>query len=74
MLDNNLRRDAWDIDISGDAVVFRRWSPDRDHVEETYAPVSIAKAAIFAVAIIHGFQPPRSLVCLDTPSERIPPE
>ena len=40
-----------------------------EKVIESYAPVSLDKAAVFSASIIHGFQPPRSLVRLDTLSD-----
>lgn len=40
---------------------------------ESYAPVHAETAAVWAVSIIHGFQPPRGLSRLDTPTGQTPP-
>jgi len=57
------REEKWEIDISGDSFTFKRVINGR--VEESYAAVNTAKAAIYANAIIHGFQPPRDLRSFD---------
>jgi hypothetical protein len=58
-------KNTWKIDVDGNKVAFARLNNDR--VIEAYAPVSLDKASIYAASIIHGYQPPRSLVCLDKP-------
>lgn len=51
--------ERWIIDIREDGFMFKREIYGR--TEESYAPVSREKAAIFAAAIIQGFEPPRLL-------------
>lgn len=58
-------KNTWKIDVNGNKVAFARLHNDR--VIEAYAPVSLDKASIYAASIIHGYQPPRSLVRLDKP-------
>jgi hypothetical protein len=37
-------------------------------IKEAYSPVSGGKAAMYALAVIQGFEPPRSLVHQETPA------
>lgn len=60
-----MRKENWNIEISGDRFVFTRIVKGR--VDESYAPVDQAKASVFAASIIQGFQPPRVLQNSDTP-------
>lgn len=60
-------KDIWEMCIDGDKVFFTRSSETKPH--EAYAAVSRDKAAIYAAAIIHGYQPPRVLDRLDTLSD-----
>ena len=38
-------------------------------VKEQYAPTDNRKAQVFLASILNGFQPPRSLLCLDRLSD-----
>jgi hypothetical protein len=58
---------TWRIEISPEGVYLQRLH--NDHVIEAYAKVDHGKAAIYLTAILNGFQPPRALVRLDTPSD-----
>ncbi|KLF03342.1 hypothetical protein YA24_09000 [Klebsiella aerogenes] len=58
-----MQQEKWVIEISGGRYMFTREL--NGVVDETYSPVSKEKAAVFASAIIHGFQPPRDLRSLD---------
>ena len=57
------RQERWAIDIQSDRFFFTREINGR--TEESYAPVNKEKAAMFAVAIILGIEPPRLLTQVD---------
>lgn len=56
---------SWTVDVYDDRVSFRRIGNGR--IEESYPPVSIPTAAVYATAIVSGLQPPRDLRSCDTP-------
>ena len=59
--------EQWVIEINNEKVFFsRKWN---GKTEESYAPVDVGRAAVFAAAIIQGYQPPRGLVRLDKLSD-----
>lgn len=64
--------DGWHIKKSkhkvcgDDMVQIRRLYKGR--VVESYAPLPVDKAAVYIMAIIQGYQPPRGLYHLDKPS------
>ena len=51
------------ITIEDNKYIFHRFSNGK--IIETYASVEKDKASIYAISIIQGFQPPRSLVHQD---------
>lgn len=57
---------SWVMDVYDDRVSFTRVGKD-GRVVEGYPPVSTAKAAVYATAIVNGLQPPRDLRPCDTP-------
>lgn len=57
-------KEIWKIEITGSQYVFSKEVNGRS--DESYAPVGKEKAAVFAVSIIQGFQPPRDLRNYDT--------
>jgi hypothetical protein len=64
--------DAWLLRRFGDEWHFVRLDSN-GQVSETYVRVPSEKAAVWAVAVISGFQPPRALRDLDTPFGRTRP-
>lgn len=56
---------SWAVDVYDDRVSFKRIHNGR--TEESYPPVSISRAAVYAAAIVGGLQPPRDLRPCDTP-------
>ena len=60
---SNNRQERWVIDFKGDAFFFTREINNR--TEESYAPVSREKAAVFVAAIVQGFEPPRLITLAD---------
>jgi hypothetical protein len=48
----------WEIVVCADSVLFARVD---DGVRENYPPVPMAKAAVYAAAIVSGLQPPRDI-------------
>ncbi|HHR5901443.1 TPA: hypothetical protein ACS7XC_002360 [Providencia alcalifaciens] len=54
---------TWTIEIKNDLFFFKRAINGR--IDETYAPVRRDKAAIFAAAIIQGYEPPKLLTLAD---------
>lgn len=50
----------WSIQVYSDKVLFTRIKKNGAWIER-YAPVSLAKAAVYATAIVNGLQPPRDL-------------
>lgn len=54
---------TWTVDIQNGHFLFSRAINGR--IDETYAPVSKEKAAIFATAIIQGYEPPKLLTLAD---------
>lgn len=57
--------DEWRITISGDVYLFSRCV--NGYAIETYRPVGRGEAAVWAVAIIQGYEPPRHLQQSDAP-------
>lgn len=55
--------ERWIIEINGDRYLFRREINGKPN--ETYAPVGQHLAAIYAIAIINGYEPPRQLKIKD---------
>lgn len=55
----------WSIQVYSDKVLFTRIKDGA--MKEGYAPVSLAKAAVYATAIVNGLQPPRDLRQCDKP-------
>lgn len=49
----------WEIVVCTDRVLFTR--VDNGLMQESYPPVPMAKAAIYAAAIVSGLQPPRDI-------------
>lgn len=60
--------EEWKIQIRGGRYTFVRMINGVS--VESYSPVKADTAALWAVSIIHGFQPPRGLVRLDTPTDQ----
>ncbi len=58
-----MHQEKWVIEISDGRYTFSR--EVNGVVDEVYAPVCKKKAAVFASAIIQGFQPPRGLQSRD---------
>lgn len=56
---------SWEMVVYGDCVSFRRIGNGR--IEESYPPVPLSKAAVYAAAIVNGLQPPRDLRLCDRP-------
>lgn len=54
-----MRKERWVIFVDNDSFLFSREVNGR--IDEAYAPVNREKAAVFAAAIIQGFEPPRLL-------------
>jgi len=54
---------TWIIDVNKNGVRFTRIHEGK--AIENYGEVTLAKAAVYAAAIIQGFQPPRSLLNCD---------
>lgn len=61
MLD--MQKERWVIEITEGRYTFLK--EINGSVDENYAPVCKAQAAVFAAAIIQGFQPPRDLRSCD---------
>lgn len=61
--------EKWEIEISEDKTtfVFTRYIDGK--VDEAYSPVKADKAAIYCAAVIHGYEPPRILLCRAKPSD-----
>lgn len=51
--------ERWTIDIDSNRFLFRR--EINGIINESYPPVEPDVAALYAIAIIHGFEPPRHL-------------
>ena len=68
---NEDKKERWELKIEerddGKVVYFKRFNQGKPI--ESYAPVYIDKAVIFATSIIQGYQPPRLLRRLDKPSD-----
>lgn len=63
----------WLISLADDGSVgLRRYYRGRE--DEVYAPLPLDQAAVALVAIINGYQPPRSLRRLETPFDQIQPD
>ncbi len=60
------RDEEWRIRISGERYEFSRYVHER--CDECYRPASAAEAAVWAAAIIQGFEPPRHLKEADRPA------
>lgn len=58
-------QDTFIITIDGNIFGLKRFVKGK--LNESYAPVSKEKAAIYLAAIIQGYEPPRSLVHRDRP-------
>lgn len=56
---------SWQMVVYDDHVSFRR--VDNGQMQESYPPVPISKAAVYAAAIVHGLEPPRDLRPCDKP-------
>ncbi|WP_447874662.1 hypothetical protein [Serratia fonticola] len=56
----------WVVVVREDRVHFRRF--ENGAMVESYAPVSPAKATVYATAIVNGLQPPRDLRPCDKPT------
>lgn len=50
---------SWQMVVYDDCVSFRRMG--NGQIEESYPPVPISKATVYATAIVNGLQPPRDL-------------
>lgn len=63
---------TWQLEIKGERVRFIRWpfGVGEGVPDEVYGWVSRATAAVYAAAIIQGFQPPRGLRPCDAPLRR----
>lgn len=59
-------KEKWVIEKRGEKFFFTRLLNDKP--VESYAPVTPEVAAIYAVAIVQDFQPPRCLIYLDKPA------
>lgn|GEM_PF-5064929 len=57
----------WSVQVYTDKVLFRRIKDGA--MKEAYAPVSLAKAAVYATAIVNGLRPPRDLYQCDIPTD-----
>jgi len=57
----------WSIQVYSDKVLFTRIKDGA--MKEGYAPVSLAKAAVYAAAIVNGLRPPRDLYQCDIPTD-----
>jgi hypothetical protein len=57
--------EEWRIRIDGDRIWFQRLINGK--MNESYRPASRAEAAVWASAVIQGFEPPRVLRHCDTP-------
>lgn len=55
--------EQWIIEINGDRYLFRREINGKPN--ETYAPVGQHLAAMYAIAIINGYEPPKQLKIKD---------
>lgn len=55
--------DVWHVEIAGGRVSFSRWANGK--CLESYGAVDKARAAVYAAAIVQGFEPPRSLLHAD---------
>lgn len=55
----------WQVVVYDDCVSFKR--VDNGRMQESYPPVPISKAAVYAAAIVQGLQPPRDLRVCDKP-------
>ncbi|MBC8994966.1 hypothetical protein IAI51_00265 [Pseudomonas sp. N40(2020)] len=58
---------SWQVVVYDDCVSFKR--VDDGQMLESYPHVSISKAAVYAMAIVHGLQPPRDFRPCDKPIE-----
>lgn len=58
-----MQQERWVIEISDGRYAFTK--EINGSIDESYAPVCKAKVAVFASAIIQGFQPPRDLRSCD---------
>ncbi len=65
-------KSTWMIETDGNKTTLTRLRNNR--VIENYPPVSTAIASIYIQAIIQGYQPPRHLSHLETPSDQTPPK
>lgn len=63
---------TWQLEVRGDCVRFIRWpfGVGEGVPDEVYGWVSRATAAVYAAAIIQGYQPPRDLLPCDAPFRR----
>ncbi len=59
--------DEWRISINDDRYTFARYANGR--VVEIYRSVGQAEAAVWAVAITQGYEPPRDLRNLEIPAD-----
>lgn len=64
--------ETWLFEVRDGETTMRRCA--QGQIIETYAPVPAERAAIWAVAITQGFEPPRGLRRLDTPVRQTRPE
>ncbi len=60
-------RDEWRITIEDDRYTFERYASGT--VIEVYRSVSQQEAAVCAIAVIQGYEPPRSLRDLEKPAD-----
>ena len=56
---------TWQVVVYDNCVSFKR--VDNGQMQESYPPVPLSKAAVYAAAIVHGLQPPRDLRVCDKP-------